>query len=83
MIGVRPEVEAGASFAAQRGGEPAEEVLRLDERDLLAVLRQREAGGEAADATADDDRVSQGETSEPFAGNSRLAESSRCGGPAI
>jgi hypothetical protein len=61
---VRPEVEARAGLAAQLRRETAEEVLRFDERDLLAMFRQREARGEAADATADDDRVSQGETSE-------------------
>jgi len=65
---VRPEVEPGASLAAQRGREPAEEVLRFDERDLLAVLGQRESGGEAANATADDDCVGQGEPSERFRG---------------
>jgi len=65
---VRPEVEPCAGLAAQRGREPAEEVLRLDERDLLAVLGQRESGGQAANATADDDRVGQGETSERFRG---------------
>jgi hypothetical protein len=64
VIRVRPEVEACAGLPAQRRGETADEVLRLDERDLLAVLREREARGEAADATADDDRVGQGETSE-------------------
>ena len=64
MIGVRAEVEASARLAAQRRGETTEEVLRLDERDLLAVLGEREARGEAADAAAYDDRVGQSETSE-------------------
>lgn len=64
MIRVRPEVETRAGLTTQRRREPAEEGLRLDERDLFAVLGQRESGGEAADATADDDRVGQGETSE-------------------
>ena len=68
MVGVRPEVETCASLTAQRGCEPAEEVLRLDERDLLAVLGQRESGGEAADATADDDCVGQRGPPNGFAG---------------
>ena len=68
MVRVWSEVEPGAGLAAQRGREPAEEVLRFDERDLLAALGQRESGSEAANATADDDRVGQGETSERFRG---------------
>jgi hypothetical protein len=61
---VRPEVEPGTGLPAEGRRETAEEVLRLDERDLLAVLRERETCGEAADAAADDDRVGQSETSE-------------------
>ncbi len=77
MIRVRAEVEPRAGRPAERGGEAAEEVLRFDDRDLLAALGEREAGGEAADAAADDDRVTQVETSKAIrAGNQRLAESS-------
>lgn len=64
MIRVRAEVEPRAGLAAQRRREAAEEILRFDERDLLAVLGERESRGKAADAAADDDRVGQGETSE-------------------
>jgi len=75
---VRPEVEPCTSRPAQRRGEAAEEVLRFDERDLLAALGEREPGGESADAAADDDRMTQGETSKAIrAGNERLAESPR------
>jgi hypothetical protein len=75
VIGVRPEVEARAGRAAQGRGEAAEEVLRLEDGDLLTALGEREPGGEPADAAADDDRVTQRETSVPNAlGNSRLAD---------
>ena len=59
MVGVWPEVESCPGLAAKRGRETSEEVLRLDERDLLAVFRQREPGGETADPATDDDRVRQ------------------------
>jgi len=73
VVGVRAEVEPRAGLASQRRREPAEKVLRLDERDLLAMLRERESRGEAADAAADDDRVGQGETSEQFRGESKVS----------
>jgi hypothetical protein len=63
VIGVRAEVEARAGLAAQRRGQTAEEVLRLDQTDLLTVLRERESRGEPADTAAYDDRVTQRETS--------------------
>ena len=72
---MRPEVVAGAGRAAQRRRETAEEVLRLEDGDLLTTLGEGEPGGEAADAAADDDRVTQGdETSVASRGVSRLAE---------
>ena len=67
MIGVRAEVEARSGGPAKRRGETAEEILGLEQGDLLTALGQREPGGEAADAAADDDRVTQGETSVPIA----------------
>jgi hypothetical protein len=66
VIGVRSEVEPRAGVAAQRAGQTADEVLRLDERDLLATLGEREAGGEAADAAANNYGVTQRGTSERF-----------------
>src|SRR5258706_5670901 len=75
VIGVRAEVESRARRAAKRRGEAAEEVLRLEQGHPLTAFGQREPGGEAADAAADDDRVTQGETSVPIAlGRSRLAD---------
>jgi hypothetical protein len=67
VIGVRAEVEPRASRAAKRRRETAQEVLRLENGDLLAALGKGEPGGESADAAADDDRVTQGETSRGFA----------------
>ncbi len=73
---MRPEIEARAGRPAKRRRQAAEEVLRFDDRDLLAALGEREPGGEAADAAADDDRMTQGETSKANrVGNQRLAES--------
>src|SRR5206468_7379504 len=63
VVGVGPEIVARARRAAQRRREPTEEVLRLEHSDLLTAFREREAGGESADAAADDDRMSQRETS--------------------
>ena len=63
MVGVWPEVEPRAGVSAQRRGEAAEGVLRLGERDLFAMLGQRESGGETADPATDDDRVTQSATS--------------------
>src|SRR5439155_622394 len=63
VVGVGPEILARARRAAQRRREPTEEVLRLEHSELLTAFREREAGGESADAAADDDRMSQRETS--------------------
>jgi hypothetical protein len=72
---VWPEVEPRSGVPAQRRGKAAEEVLRLEDGDPLTALREREPGGEPADAAADDDRVTQRETSMPRrVGTSRLAD---------
>src|SRR5436309_4169335 len=63
VVRVGSEIVARARRAAQRRREPAEEVLRLEHSHLLTAFREREAGGESADAAADDDRMSQRETS--------------------
>ena len=59
VVGVRPEIEAGAGLPAQRGGVAAHERLRFDDRDALPVLRELQAGGESADTAAHHDGVAQ------------------------
>jgi hypothetical protein len=72
VIRVWAEVEPGPGLAAQRRGEPADEVLRLDQRDLLAMFRERESRGEPADTAAYDDRVTQRDTSVRTAWDSQV-----------
>ena len=67
MIGVGSEVESGAGAPTQRRREPAEELLRLEDADLLTAFREREPGGEATDAAADDYGVTQRGTSDRVA----------------
>src|SRR6185503_14083012 len=61
VIRVRSEIEAGVGRSAQRRRETTEKILRLQHGHALAMLGQREAGGEPADAAAEHDRMAQGD----------------------
>src|SRR5205823_12379141 len=53
------EGEARGRGGRRRRGQTAHEMLRLDERDAVAVLGELEAGGQSADAATHHDGVAQ------------------------